>query len=107
MGNSGRENITNLPEDICKTFAELAAARKMSKKQLFIALVSEEAERREELLRIHRQQIALEGKAKTLRQCNELPYINYIGFTDDSSRFYRNNIKTGLQQTMPKNDKRK
>lgn len=64
----GRENIVNLPDEVCTAFAELAAARKMNKKELFIALVQEEAERRKELLEVYKQQQELEEKAKALRQ---------------------------------------
>ena len=63
----GRENFV-VTEDISKMFAELAAARQMNKTELFAALVSEEHERRKELLEIHRQQIELEEKAAALRK---------------------------------------
>lgn len=63
----GRENFV-VTEDISKMFAELAAARQMNKTELFAALVSEEHERRKELLEIHRQQMELEEKAAALRK---------------------------------------
>lgn len=74
----GRENFA-VSEEVSKTFAELAAARKMNKTELFAALVLEEAERRAELLEVHRQQQEmmeahrqeeelLEQKAEALRK---------------------------------------
>lgn len=63
----GRENFV-VEDKICKMFAELAAARQMNKTELFTALVEEEAERRKELLEIHRQQMELEAKAAALRK---------------------------------------
>lgn len=62
-----RENFVNLPEQVCRTFAELAAAMGVSKKKLFCQLVMQEATRRKELLEIHRQQQELERRAKSLR----------------------------------------
>ncbi len=63
----GRENFV-VSEDVSKMFAELAAARKMNKTELFTALVQEEAERRSELLEVYHQQQELEAKAEALRK---------------------------------------
>ncbi len=63
----GRENFV-VSEEVSNTFAELAAARKLNKTELFVKLVQEEAERRAELLEITRQQQELEAKAAALRK---------------------------------------
>ena len=63
----GRENFV-VTEEISKMFTEIASARQMNKTELFTALVQEEAERRKELLEIHRQQVELEKKAAALRK---------------------------------------
>ena len=63
----GRENFV-VTEEVSKLFADLAAARKMNKTELFVKLVQEEAERRAELLEIHKQQQELEEKAEALRK---------------------------------------
>ncbi len=63
----GRENFA-VTEEVSKMFAELAAARKMNKTELFSALVLEESERRKELLTITKQQQELEKKAAALRK---------------------------------------
>ncbi|MBQ7417706.1 MAG: hypothetical protein IJV18_06420 [Acidaminococcaceae bacterium] len=63
----GRENFV-VTEEVSAIFAEIASARQMNKTELFTALVQEEAERRKELLEIHRQQVELEEKAAALRK---------------------------------------
>ena len=63
----GRENFV-VPEEVSNMFAELAAARKMNKTELFTALVQEEHKRRAELLAIYKQQQELEKQAESLRK---------------------------------------
>ncbi len=63
----GRENFV-VPEEVSKIFAELAAARRMNKTELFSALVKEEAERRSELLQVFRQRQELDAEIEKLLQ---------------------------------------